>query len=150
MDRSQTIAGVATVGQLIDANSARHRFNMTLLLWFGICSTILAAAGIYSVVTELIMDREHEIRIKTALGAPRVRLAREMVAGTLGVVLTGVAAGALGAWSATRFAADLFYKVSAQDPAVVVSAALILFVVSVPAGIWPAWRAASPGNRNRI
>ncbi|HTA43360.1 MAG TPA: ADOP family duplicated permease [Bryobacteraceae bacterium] len=148
IDHSQTIAGVATVGELIDANSARHRFNMMLLLWFGVCSTILAAGAIYSVVTELITDREHEIRIKTALGAPRVRLAREMVVGTLGVMLAGEVAGALGVWGATGFAAELFYKVSAQDPFVVVSAALILFVLSVPAGVWPAWRAASPDNKS--
>ncbi len=143
MDPSQTIAGVATIGELMDANSARHRFNMILLLWFGVCAAILAAGGIYSVIAELIADREHEITIKTALGAQRLRLAREMVSGTLGFVLIGEAAGALGVLGVTRFAAELFYGVSARDPIVVGSVAAFLFAVAISASIWPAWRAAS-------
>ena len=145
MDPSQTIAGVATIGDLIDANSARHRFNMILLLWFGICAAILAASGVYSVIAELITAREHEIRIKTALGAQRSRLAREMVWATLGSVLIGEALGALGVLGITRLAADLFYGVSPRDPIVVGSVAAFLFAVSMFAGIWPAWRAASWG-----
>src|SRR6202035_1542177 len=145
MDSSQTIAGVATIGELIDANSARHRFNMILLLWFGICAAILAASGVYSVIAELIAAREHEITIKSALGAQRVRLAREMVSATLGSVLIGEALGALAVLGITRLAADLFYGVSSRDPVVVGSVATFLFAVSMFAGIWPAWRVASCG-----
>ncbi|HTC91383.1 MAG TPA: ABC transporter permease [Bryobacteraceae bacterium] len=143
MDPSQTIAGVATIGELVDANSARHRFNMILLLWFGVCAVILAAGGIYSVIAELIADRRHEITIKMALGAQRLRLAREMVSGTLGFVLIGEAAGALAVLGVTRFAADLFYGVSARDPIVVGSVAAFLLAVAISASVWPAWRAAS-------
>lgn len=143
MDPSQTIAGVAMLGELIDANAARHRFNMLVLSCFAICAVILAAGGIYSVVTEVTADREHEIRIKTALGAPRLRLARETLTGVLGFVLAGEAIAALGAWAVTRAAAQLFYGVSARDPVLVGSAAAFLFVVSMPAGLWRAWRAAS-------
>ena len=71
MDPSQTIAGVATISELVDANSARHRFNMILLLWFGVCAAMLAAGGIYSVIAGLIAGREHEVTIKAALGAQR-------------------------------------------------------------------------------
>jgi putative ABC transport system permease protein len=143
MDPSQTIAGVATIGELVDANSARHRFNMILLLWFGVCAVILAAGGIYSVIAELIADRRHEITIKMALGAQRLRLAREMVSGTLGFVLIGEAAGALAVLGVTRFAAELFYGVSARDPIVVGSVAAFLLAVAISASVWPAWRAAS-------
>jgi len=118
---------------------------MILLLWFGICAAILAASGVYSVIAELITAREHEIRIKTALGAQRSRLAREMVWATLGSVLIGEALGALGVLGITRLAADLFYGVSPRDPIVVGSVAAFLFAVSMFAGIWPAWRAASWG-----
>ena len=89
MDSNQSIAGVATIGELIDANSARHRFNMILLLWFGVCAAILAASGVYSVIAESMAARENEIAIKTALGAQRPRLAREMVSGTLGFRVGG-------------------------------------------------------------
>lgn len=143
MDRGQTIAGVATIGQLIDANSARHRFNMIMLLWFGICSVVLAAAGIYSVITELIADRRHEIIIRTALGAPRVRLVREMVAGTLGGLVIGEAIGAVGAWIVSASAAQLLYGVSVLDPVVIGGVAAFLLLVSMPAGVWAAWRAVT-------
>lgn len=146
IDSAQTIAGVSTIGELIDANSARHRFNMILLLWFGVCAVILAAGGVYSVIAELIATREHEITIKTVLGAQRVRLAREVIAGTLGCVILGEVAGGLGAFGITRLAADLFYGVSLQDPVVVGSVAVFLFALSLFAGVWPAWRAASGGS----
>ena len=90
-----------------------------------------------------IAEREHEIAIKTALGAQRIRLAREMVSGTLGFVLIGEAAGALGVLGVTKFATELFYGVSARDPIVVGSVAAFLFAVAISASVWPAWRAAS-------
>ncbi len=142
MDSSQTIAGVATIGELVDANSARHRFNMILLLWFGVCAAILAASGVYSIITESMAMREHEIAIKTALGAPRIRLARELVAGTLGFVLAGEALGALLAWAFGKLASELLYGVSARDPWLLGSVAGFLLAVSLIAALWPAWAAA--------
>lgn len=50
MDPTQAVAGDATIGELIEANTARHRFNMIILLWFAVCATVLAAMGIYGVV----------------------------------------------------------------------------------------------------
>jgi putative ABC transport system permease protein len=147
LDPGQTIAGVATIAELIDANSARHRFNMILLLWFGVCAAILAAGGVYSAIAELIADREHEIAIKTALGAHRVRLAREMVSGTLGFVLVGEAVGVLAVFAFARFGAELFYGASARDPLVLGLVAAFVFIVSLVAGLWPAWIAASDDPR---
>ena len=142
MDSSQTIAAVATIGELVDANSARHRFNMILLLWFGVCAAILAASGVYSIITESMAAREHEIAIKTALGAPRIRLARELVAGTLGFVLAGEMLGALMAWAFGKVGSSLLYEVSARDPWLLGSVAGFLFLVSLIAALWPAWTAA--------
>jgi putative ABC transport system permease protein len=142
MDSSQTIAGVATIGELIDANSARDRFNMILLLWFGVCATILAASGVYSIITETMAAREHEIAIKTALGAPRIRLAREMISGTLAFVLAGETFGALTAWAFGKLGAELLYGVSARDPWLLGSVGAFLFLVSLMAALWPAWSAA--------
>ena len=104
-----------------------------------------AASGVYSVITELITAREHEITIKTALGAQRVRLAREMVWATLGSVFIGEALGGLGVLGISRLAADLFYGVSPRDPVVVGLVATFLFALSMFAGIWPAWRAVTYG-----
>jgi putative ABC transport system permease protein len=147
MDSNQTIAGVATIGELIDVNSARHRFNMILLLWFGACAALLAASGVYSVITETMAAREHEIAIKTALGAQRPRLTREIVSGTLKFVLLGETLGALVIFALGNLASDLLYGVSARDPLILGSVAVFLLVVSFGAALWPAWSATADRNR---
>jgi uncharacterized protein YfiM (DUF2279 family) len=146
MDPSQTIAGIATIGELIDANSARHRFDMILLLWFGACATLLGAGGAYSTIRELIAGRQREIAIKVALGAGRRRLTRELVSGTLGFVLVGELAGAAGAVGITRVASELFYGVTPREPLLGVS--VFVFLVSMCAAAWPAWRAAADDYRS--
>jgi len=150
MDASQTIAGIATIGELIDANSARHRFDMILLLWFGACATLLGAGGAYSAIRELTADRQREIAIKIALGAGRGRLTRELVSGTLGFVLLGECAGAAGAWGITRLAAELFYGVAPRNPLVAGAVAAFVFLLSMTAAAWPAWRAASDEFRGAL
>lgn len=142
IDSSQVVAGVATIGELIDRNAARHRFNMMLLLWFGVCAAILAAMGVYSVVAESMMARGREIAIRTALGAQRVRLVREMVSRTLVFVLIGESAGALSVLAFGKLDSGLLYGVSAHDPLVLGLVAGFLFLISLVAGLWPAWLAA--------
>ncbi len=142
LDSSQAVAGVATIGELIDANSARHRFNMILLLWFGVCAALLAACGVYSVIAESMTAREHEIAIKSALGAQRARLVREMVSGTLLFVLLGETLGALAVGAAGKLGSQLLYGVSPRDPLILSSVAAFLFVISLGAALWPAWARA--------
>ncbi len=141
-DSSQAMAGVATIGELIDGNAARHRFNMILLLWFGICAAVLAATSVYSVIAETITERRFEMAIKTALGASRPRLVCEIVSGTLGLVLIGEALGIGGAAAAGSAASNLLYGVSPHDPIILASIGAFLFLVSLIAAFWPAWIAA--------
>jgi len=142
IDSNQAVAGVATLGELIDANAARHRFNMLLLLWFGVCAAILAATGVYSVIAETMAARECEIAIRTALGAQRTRLVRDMVSGTLRLVLMGESLGAAIVFALGKLDSELLYGVSARDPLVLESVAVFLFMVSLGAAFWPAWSAA--------
>jgi len=142
IDPNQAVAGVETIGALVDANSARHRFNMILLLWFGVCAALLAASGVYSVITEAMAAREREMAIKTALGAQRIRLVREMISGPLVLVLAGEAFGLLLVSALGKLGAELMYGVSARDPVILGSVAAFLFIVSLGAALWPAWSAA--------
>jgi len=142
IDSSQAISGIATIGGLIDANTARHRFNMLLLLWFGICAAILAATGVYSVIAEMLAARQREIAIKTALGAPRLRLVGEMVSNTLGFVLAGEGIGIVCVAAFGSLGSDLLYGVSPRNPLILGWAGGFLFVVSVLAALCPAWIAA--------
>jgi putative ABC transport system permease protein len=142
IDPNQTVSGVATIGELMDANSARHRFNMILLLWFGVCAALLAASGVYSVITETMAARRHEIAIKSVLGAQRFRLVREMISGPLVFVLAGEVFGALMVYAFGKLGSQLLYGVSARDPLLLGAVAAFLFIVSMGAALWPAWTAA--------
>jgi putative ABC transport system permease protein len=142
LDGNQAIAGVATIGELIDRDTARHRFNMILLLWFGACAAILAATGVYSAIAESVAARGREIAIKTALGAGRPRLVREMVAFALLFVLAGEGVGLGCALAVGTLAAELLYGVSPRDPLILGPVLAFLFLVSLAAAFGPAWIAA--------
>jgi putative ABC transport system permease protein len=142
LDSTQAVAGVATIGELIDANAARHRFNMILLLCFGVCAAILAGTGVYSVIAETMAARQHEIAIRSALGAQRTRLVREMVAGTLGFVAIGEVLGAGVVFALGKLGSELFYGVSPRDPLILGSVTAFLFMISLGAALWPAWSMA--------
>jgi hypothetical protein len=150
MDPTQAVAGVSTIGQLIDANAARHRFNMLLLLWFAVCAGVLAASGVYCVIAEMMAARRSEIAIRLALGAQRTRLVRGLIAR----VLILVAAGELAAvWLLCGFGSigsDLLYGVSARNPIVLGSVAVLVFAISSAAAFWPAWQAAGAGPQDSL
>jgi putative ABC transport system permease protein len=141
IDPAQAVAGVATIGELIDANTARHRFNMILLLWFGVCAAILAATGIYSVIAESIAARRQEIAIKIALGAPRIRLVHNLISRTLGFVLLGEVFGVFAVTWLGAMASELLYGITPGDPVVLGSVTAFVFGASLCAGFWPAWSA---------
>ena len=142
IDPAQAIAGVATIGELIDRNAARHRFNMVLLLWFGVCAAVLAATGVYSVLAEAVVVRRHEIAIRIALGAPALRLVRDIVSGTLAFVVAGELLGIVVFRILGRAGAELFYGVTASDPVVPGVVAGLLFLLSLAAAAKPARAAA--------
>jgi hypothetical protein len=141
LDSNQAVASVATIGELIDNNAARHRFNMMLLLWFGACAAILAASGVYSVIAETMTARQNEIAIRIALGASKVRMARDIVSRTVVLVLIGEAIGSSIVAAFARVDSELFYGVSPRDPLVLVCVAAFLFIVSLGAAFWRAWPA---------
>jgi putative ABC transport system permease protein len=141
IDSTQAVAGVATIGQLIDRNAARHRFNMILLIWFGMCAAVLAATGVYSVIAEAMAAREREIAIKNALGAQRSRLVRDMISSTLALVLIGELLGACIVCALGGLGSELLYGISERDPLVLGSVSAFLFLVSLWSALWPAWSA---------
>lgn len=141
MDPGQAVASVATIGELLDRDTARSRFNMVLLLWFGVCAAILAATGIYSVIAEGAAARQREIAIKNALGAGRVRLVRDMVAAALAFVIAGAAAGIAGAVALGTAATDVLYGISPRDPVILGGVLLFLMAISAGASVLPAWNA---------
>ena len=146
IDPSQTAGDPLTIGELVDRDTARHRFNMILLLWFGACAVILAITAVYSVITETMAARETEIAIKTALGAQRHRVVRDMVSRTVRFAGLGLALGTSAVAGLGTLGAELLRGTSARDPVVLSSVAVFLFLVSLSAAFWPAWN-GTRGNR---
>ncbi len=150
IDPTQAIAGEATLGQMIERNTARSRFNVWILLLFASGALLLAAAGIHSVIRESVAVRSREIAIKNALGATRTRLVAEAIRGALLVVALGELAGLAGALYLGRAAADLLYGVSAADPGVFLAVAALVFVIAAVASFVPAWLASGQDPRTGL
>ncbi len=150
LDPGQAVAGVATLGALIDANTARHRFNMILLLWFSACAALLAAGGVYGVIAETMAARQSEIAIRLTLGAGKARLVRDILSRTLWLVLAGESLGALAVAALAKAGSPLLYGISARNPWVLASTAAFLFLVSLAAALGPAWSAANQDPHQRL
>ncbi len=141
LDATQTIAGVATVAELIARDTARQRFNMVLLLTFGGGALLLAAAGVSSVVAESVSVREREIGVRLALGASRRALVRNLILTTLRFVLVGEAVGLVVSLFLGQHVSGLLYAVQPSDPRALIPVTGFILAVSFCAACVPAWLA---------
>lgn len=109
---------------------------------FGILALLLAAVGIYGVISYSVAQRTHEIGIRIALGAARADVLRLMLRRGMVLALGGVAAGLAGALALTRFLESLLFHVKTTDPGTFAAVPLILAAVALLATYIPARRAA--------
>jgi ABC-type antimicrobial peptide transport system permease subunit len=114
-----------------------------LLVAFALPALLLAALGIYGVVSYLVTQRGHEIGIRMALGADRRDVVRLVLWEGMRLAAVGVVLGAVGAALTTRWLRAQLYEVSATDPASFVVAALVLAGIAMLATLVPARRATA-------
>ena len=141
VDRDQPIYNVSTVEQLVSRSVARRRSNMLLLGIFAIVAMVIAAVGLYGVMSYSITQRKHEIGIRIALGASRRDILKMVLGYGLTLALIGVAIGAVAALMLTRLIESLLFGVSATDPATFALISAILIGVALGACFVPARRA---------
>ena len=135
------VAHVRTVDELEVRNTSRQRFNMLLLTVFGGAGLLMAAIGVYGVMSYSVQQRTQELGIRMALGAQASDLRGMVIGQGMTLTLIGVAIGIGGAFWLTRFLASFLFGVKAWDPFVFIATPLLLTVVSLIA-IWiPAKRA---------
>src|SRR5262249_46234056 len=141
LDRDLPLYDVADMRQVIARKIADPEFYALLLSSFSVLALILAAAGIYGVVSYAVSQRTHEIGIRVALGAKGGDVLRLVVGQGLKLVLAGLVIGIGGALALTRLLSEFLYGVSETDPATFAILSLLLAVVALSACYLPARRA---------
>lgn len=141
IDKNQPLYNVWTMEKLMADSVAAREFSMFLLALFSGLALLLAAVGIYGVISYSVLQRSHEIGIRMALGAGKTDVLKMVVGQGMLLAVIGVAAGLLLAFAASRFLASMVFGVSALDPATFVVVALLLSTVAFLATYIPAKRA---------
>ena len=141
IDKDQPVSEIRTMDDIVASAVARQRFSMLLLGVFAVLALVLAAVGIYGVMSYSVMQRTREIGIRMALGAQRRDVLRMTVAQGLKLVGLGVVIGLGAAVILTRVMTTLLFGVSATDPTTFVSISVVLIGVAVLASYIPALRA---------
>ena len=142
VDANQPIQRVMTMDALIALSASQRRFALVIIESFAIAALVLAAVGIYGVLSGSVSERMREIGVRSALGATRRSILTLIVRQGLTLVLLGIVIGVGGAIAATRALVSLMYDVSRLDPVTYVGVGVLLVGVSLLACWLPAWRAA--------
>jgi putative ABC transport system permease protein len=127
--------------EVVSASVAQRRFSLVLLGVFGAAALVLATMGVYSVVAYLVVQREHEIGIRVALGAQRGDVLGLILRHGALLTSVGIAVGVVGALWLTRLLAGLLYGVTPTDPVSFASVVALLLGVALAASYVPARRA---------
>src|SRR6185437_6437041 len=122
-------------------SNAPRRFNMILVAFFAGAALLLAAVGLYGVMSYSVSQRTHEIGVRMTLGARRADVLRMVLRSGIMLVLVGVAIGIVGALAASRLLTSYLFEVKPSDPVTFLAVALVLAAVALLASMAPALRA---------
>jgi putative ABC transport system permease protein len=146
IDKDVPVSSMLTMEEVVANSVAPRRFNLLLLAVFAGIALVLAAVGIYGVISYWVAQRTREIGIRMALGAKLSDVFRLVIFQAMSMVLIGLGIGLIMAFGLTRALASLFsgllFGVKATDPVTFISVAAILTVVAMVACLIPARRAA--------
>jgi putative ABC transport system permease protein len=140
-DKNVSPYNIKTLVQLLSQSVARPRFITLLLGTFAALAVVLAAVGLYGLISYSVAQRTHEIGLRMALGAQRADMLRLVIGQGLKLALIGVGIGIVGAIGLTRLLSGLLYGVKPTDPLTFVAVPLLLTFVTLLACYIPARRA---------
>jgi putative ABC transport system permease protein len=141
LDKNLPLSEVHTMNELIDQSVVQQRFRTWLLGAFSALALLLAAVGIYAVISHMVGQRTREIGIRIALGASRKEILKLILGQASQLALVGICVGVTGALLLTRIVRSLLFSVSATDPLSFAMMCALLAFVALLAGYVPATRA---------
>jgi putative ABC transport system permease protein len=142
LDPNLPVADVLSLDEVIGKSTLSASFDATLLAVFAILSLVLAAVGLFGVLSYVATQRQGEIGIRIALGAQREQVLRLMLLDGLKPAVFGLILGLIASVATTRLIASLLYGTQPLDLTVFVLVTLLLMVVAAIACLVPAWRAS--------
>jgi len=141
IDKDQPVSDIRPMETILADSIARQRFSMLLLAIFASVALVLAAVGIYGVMSYSVAQRTHEIGIRMALGAQTSAVLKLAVGYGLKLVAAGIGIGLVAAFALTRVMSTLLFGVTATDPTTFTLISLLLVAVAAIASYIPARRA---------
>jgi putative ABC transport system permease protein len=141
VDGDQPVYNIKTMENVFSQSLAEPQVITSLLATFAAVALILAAIGVYGVMSYSVVQRTHELGVRMALGAQQRHVLRMIVGQGLKLVLVGVAIGVMTAFAVTRVISNLLFGVTATDPLIFVMVPLLLVVIAMLASYFPARRA---------
>jgi putative ABC transport system permease protein len=141
LDSDVPVFDVATMEQRVHDSVARQRFAMTMLSGFAGFAVILAAIGVYGVMSFLVTQGVGDIAIRIALGARPGRILSLVFQQGMGLTFSGIVVGLLGAFGLTRVMSSLLFGVKPTDPLTFVSVPALLMIIGIAACYFPARKA---------
>ena len=142
LDPDLPVSGISTLRESIAKSTVDSQFDSLLVLAFAVIALVLAAAGLYGVLTYLVTQRTSELGIRIALGARREQLLRTVLFDGIRPALLGLFVGLAGSAAAVRLIRSMLYQTEPLDPAVFASVTVLLLAVATLACLLPAWRAS--------
>lgn len=141
IDKDLPITDIAPMSEVLDSSVAQPRLRTWLLGVFGVVALLLAAAGVFGVVSYSVASRTKEFGVRAALGASPARIGKMILSEGFGLAVIGLAAGLVSSFGLVRFLKSELYGVGAYDPATFLASGFVLLSVALIACFLPAWRA---------
>ncbi|HYJ06812.1 MAG TPA: ABC transporter permease [Chthoniobacterales bacterium] len=141
VDRDQPVFDVKTMDDVVKGSMSSRRLTMVLLVSFAVMAIVLAAIGIYGVISYLVTQRTHEIGVRMALGAQRGDVLRLILGHGMVLAGLGIVLGVMLSLGLTRLLSSFLFGVSSTDPWIFLAVSLLLVVVALLAGYIPGRRA---------
>jgi putative ABC transport system permease protein len=140
-DPTLPVIGLKTLREHTSASYSAAESGAWATSGFGLLALLLAASGIYGVVSYTVAQRSRELAVRVALGAQRGQVIRLVLRGGVRLAVVGIAVGLVASLALTRLLAGMLYDVAPYDPVTFAAVAIGLGLIAVVASCVPAWRA---------